>query len=49
MSADGLKALPWLALYALAYLVQPAADALPVSGASNQPSLQDEADTSRGS
>jgi hypothetical protein len=27
MSADGLKALPWLALYALAFLTQPAAEA----------------------
>lgn len=29
MSADALKALPWLALYALAFLAQPAAEAPP--------------------
>lgn len=48
MSADGLKALPWLALYALAFLAQPIADAPSVSGASSLPAGQGEVDTSRG-
>lgn len=47
MSADGLKALPWLAHYALAFLAQPAADAPDVSEAPKPYGLHGEADTSR--
>lgn len=49
MSADYLKALPWLALYALAFLVEPQAGRPSETKAARQSALQVEASHSQGS